>query len=103
MLKIYEVILVVIERLRPVVAKIAQHDASLAKQMRDAATSVALNTAEGSGQRGGHRRERYRTALGSARETQAGLDTAVAWGYIDAQPELRDMLEHVAATLIRNV
>jgi hypothetical protein len=93
MLKIYEVILVVIEGLRPVVAKIAQHDASLAKQMRDAAAGSAAAI-------GG---SAIAQPLGSARETQAGLDAAVAWGYIDPQPELRNKLEHVAATLIRNV
>ena len=43
---------------------------------------MALNLSEGSGSRGGTRRERYQNALGSARETGACLDVAVALGYV---------------------
>jgi hypothetical protein len=44
---------------------------------------VVLNTGEGMGSHGGTRRERLRSALGSARETHAGLDVAEALGYIE--------------------
>jgi four helix bundle protein len=40
---------------------------------RRASASVALNLAEGSGSAGGTRNSRYRTALGSARETGVWL------------------------------
>ena len=82
MLRIYEVALRVLEELRPAVAAIEVRDRDLARQMRRAASSVVLNIAEGSGSSAGTRRERYRNALGSARETQAGLDVAVALGYV---------------------
>jgi len=39
--------------------------------------SVALNLEEGSGSCGGTRNARYRTALGSARETGACIDVAM--------------------------
>jgi hypothetical protein len=68
MLRIDSTVLEVIRGLRPVVASIEMHDRDLARQLRRAMASVALNIQEGSGSNGGTRRERYRKALGSARE-----------------------------------
>ena len=80
------------------------HDRDLARQLRRAATSVALNTSEGSGNSGGTRRERYRSALGSARETGACIDAAVALGYVEeVDAGLLDRLDHVRAVLVKNV
>ena len=67
MFRIYAVILEVLRLLRPVVTELEMHDRDLARQLRRAATSIALNTGEGSGCNGETRRERYRNALGSAR------------------------------------
>src|ERR1035438_1275996 len=47
-------------------------------------SSVPLNIAEASGSAGGTRNVRYRTALGSARETGACLDVAMALGYVES-------------------
>ena len=80
MLRIYTTVIEVIGMLRPVIAQIESHDRDLARQLRRAAASVALNVSEGSGCSGGTRRERYRNALGSARETGACLDVAIACG-----------------------
>jgi four helix bundle protein len=74
MLRIYTVILEVLAELRPVVARIEMHDRDVGRQVRRAATSVALNCSEASGSNGGTRRERYRNALESARETGACLE-----------------------------
>jgi four helix bundle protein len=102
MLRIYETVLTVVAGLRPVVAEIEAHDRDLARQLRRASASVALNVSEGSGSHGGTRRERYRNALGSARETGACLDVAVALGYVaDVDPSLLDALDKVRATLVR--
>ena len=81
---------------------IAQHDADLARQLRKAATSVPLNVAEGSGVQGGNRRLRYSTALGSARETMACFDVAVALDYIAPLDfAARYRLDKVIATLVK--
>ena len=104
MLRIYTTITDVLRGLRPVVAAIETHDRDLARQLRRAASSVALNVSEGSGSNGGTRRERYRNALGSARETGACIDVALAFGYVESvDAGLLDALDHVRATLVKNV
>jgi len=86
------------------VSQIELHDRDLARQLRRAASSIALNTSEGSGCSGGTRRERYRNALGSARETGACIDVAQALGYVDeVDAKLLDALDHVRATLVKNI
>ena len=104
MLRIYSTILEVLRALRPVVAAIEAHDRDLARQLRRAAASIALNVQEGSGSHGGTRRERYRNALGSARETGACLDVAMALGYVEhVDAGILDALDKVRATLVKNV
>src|SRR5260370_33174355 len=71
MLRIYSTVIEVLRMLRPVIAEIERHDRDLARQLRRASGSIALNVAEGSGSHGGTRTERYRNALGSAREAGA--------------------------------
>jgi four helix bundle protein len=82
MLRIYEVARRLIERLRPTVEAIEMRDRELGKQLKQALNSILLNLGEGSGSSGGTRRERYRNALGSARETRSCLDAALAWRYV---------------------
>ena len=104
MLRIYTTVIEVLGMLRPVLTQIESHDRDLARQLRRAAASVALNVSEGSGSRAGTRRERYHNALGSARETGACLDVAEALGYVAGiDAVLRDRLDHVRATLAKNV
>ena len=74
-----------IHKLRPVVEKVRRRDRDLADQLRRAASSVVLNLAEGRGARGGNRRLRFETALGSATEASSALEVAVAWGYVAAE------------------
>jgi four helix bundle protein len=102
MLRIYETMVGVLRGLRPVVAAIEVCDRDLARQLRRAASSVALNLAEGGGSSGGTRRERYRNALGSARETGACLDVALAFGYlVHVDARVLDALDKVRATLVK--
>jgi four helix bundle protein len=104
MLRIYTTVVNLLQALRPIVSQLEVHDRDLARQLRRAAASIALNTSEGSGCSGGTRRERYRNALGSARETGACLDVALAFGYVDeVDAGLLDALDHIRATLFRVV
>ena len=95
----------VIERLRPVIAQVEAHDRDLARQWKRAAASMLLNVGEG---------ERKPTAVRgeSAIEARSGrqgrqracLDAALALGYVESvDAGLLDRLDHVRATLVRNV
>ena len=104
MLRIHDVMLDAITTMRPMISAIEHRDRDLASQLRRAASSVVLNLAEGSGSAGGVRTARYRTALGSARETGACLDVAVALGYVEGvDAELLTRLDRVRAMLARLV
>ena len=102
MLRIYNDVIDVLTALRPMVEEIQRRDPSLATQLRNALSSVALNTSEGSGSQGRNRRARYYNALGSQKESRACLDVAVAWGYITpVDARLADRLDHITAVLWR--
>jgi len=100
MLKAYDSYLETLRTMRGYVARIENRDADLARQLRRAAASVALNMAEGSGSHGGTRRQRYLSALGSTKEVTACLDVAAALGYCEPSPGIREALHRTAATLI---
>ncbi len=80
----------------------ARRDPDLARQLRRAASSIALNTAEAIGSVGGNERMRFRTALGSTQEARACLDVAEVFDHVETIDEvLRDRLDRIAATLYR--
>ncbi len=100
MLRVYDTMIHALRMLRPVVEQIERSDRDLGSQLRRCASSVALNMAEGSGSRGGNRNVRYRSALGSAKETMACLDVALALGYVESvDGQLREKLETVRRVL----
>ena len=104
MLRIYIIVIEIVREVRPVADRIARFNPDLARQLRKASVSVALNVAEGSGTRGGRRRNTYEIALGEARETRACMDAAEAIGYVPrVSPQLRDKLDRVIATLVKVV
>ena len=101
MLRIYNVALAVAADAGGIARIIARQDSDLARQLRRAAASIALNIAEGSGQRDGNRRQRYLTALGSAEEVRACADVAQALGYVGPMgPDAASRLRQVVGTLV---
>ena len=104
MLRIYSVVLEMVGEAAGIAERIERRDVDLARQMRRAAASVALNTAEGMANAGGHKRQRYQTALGSAREVMACVEVAKAMRYVvDVDAGILDRMDHVVATLTRLV
>jgi four helix bundle protein len=104
MLRIYPLILAVLRALRPVLTQIEHHDPDLARQMRRAMASVALNTAEGMYSRGRNKAARYHTALGSMRETLACVEVAVAMGYVAGlEPGIAGSISAILGTLAKLV
>ncbi len=94
----------IVETLREVgglAREIAKYDADLARQLRRAGASVALDTAEADGASAGNERMRLKTALGSAREVRACVDVADAFAYVGADAALIDRLDRICATLYR--
>ena len=81
-LQVHDLSFEMIAAVRPVVARVRRQDRSLADQLVRAASSVALNIAEGELSDPGNQRARFFTAAGSANETLAALRVAVAWGYV---------------------
>ena len=96
-LQVAELSFELIAALRPLVPRIKRSDRSLADQLTRAASSVALNIAEGDLSDPGNRKARFFTAAGSANESLAALRVAIAWGYL-AENEVE-----VAAGLLRRV
>ncbi len=100
MLRIYPVALEVVSLLKPVIAELKRHDPHLAEQLRDASNGVVIQIAEGSYSRGRNRHALYHRALGSAKESGACLDVALAAGYLRRiDPRIRAGLSSVCAVL----
>ena len=80
-------------------AAVGQKD--LSKQLQRSAPSPAANIAEGAGRFDGNGRQRFETAIGSARETIAHLEIGVAMGFLE-EGEVEtaiDCADKVIATL----
>ncbi len=101
MLRIYSFILETLRKVALLEARIRKHDPDLARQLRRAASSIALNCAEATGSQAGNVKARFRNALGSTYETRACLDVAEVFGYVEADAKLRDDLDRIGATLYR--
>ena len=86
-------------QLRVLLPQVRRQDRALFDQLRRAMNSVVLNLAEADGNDPGTARARFATACGSAKETRAALQLALAWGYLQA-PHVADierLLDEVCA------
>src|SRR5580765_2277438 len=99
---IYSAILSFVADVAELTTRIAHHDPDLARQLRRASTSVALNTAEGMHARGRSRTACYNIALREMRESYAALEVSVRLRYLPPlAPELEDRIQRVLGTLYR--
>jgi four helix bundle protein len=81
--------------------RIAAHDPTLAKQLRESSQSIAGNLAEGRRRLGRDRLYHWSVAAGSTDESFAWLRTAVAAGYVEdaeAAPALALLDRELAIT-----
>jgi four helix bundle protein len=83
--------LTLITSLRAVVARVRRRSPRLARQIEDAASSVAANLGEGNRRQGRDRRQFFLIAAGSADETRCHLLVAQAWGWV-AEAEIEESL-----------
>ena len=81
--QLVEDIIAILQQARPLIAAIERKDRALGTQLRRSLSSIPLNVAEAFGASGGNTRLRFRTALGSLYESQAALQVAAAWRYVD--------------------
>jgi len=68
--------------LRQVLPVVRKRDRSLFDQIHRAMNSVVLNIAQADGNDAGTARARFASACGSAKEVRAGLQLALAYGYV---------------------
>jgi four helix bundle protein len=90
-----------ITQLRPLMPSIKRADANLADQIGRAATSIALNLAEGRCRAGGDQKRFYTYAHGSASEVKSAIAVGVAWGWIESPEPLLATLDRLMAMLWR--
>ena len=82
MLEIYPVILTFVADVAGLTPRIAHHDPDLARQLRRASSSVALNCAEAMYAQGRSRKAAYNIALREMRESYAALEVAQRFRYV---------------------
>ena len=99
MLRIYQDSVVMVGEVYEVARVVERSDGDLARQMRRASSSVALNISEGSYSRKGNRLARWQDAMGSANETRSALQLAAAVGIAEPSSALLDQLDKIVATL----
>ena len=85
--------------LRQVLSIVRKRDRGLFDQLQRAMNSVVLNLAEAEGNDPGTGKARFASACGSAKEVRAGLQLAVAYGFVaNARIEKADIaLDEVCA------
>jgi four helix bundle protein len=97
----YEVSVQLVRSLRDLVPVVEKSDRDLGDQIRRAASSVVLNLAEGQRSMKGNKQKHYALAHGSANEVKAGLQIAVAWGWVGDAKEPLAILDRLFAILWR--
>jgi len=98
-----DVSLSLIKTLRPIIQRLERRNPAMAKQLVNAASSVALNLAEGSQRRGKDQPHLYRIAAGSASEARTAVQVSRSLGWLDGLDlrEIDELFDRQAAVLYR--
>jgi four helix bundle protein len=100
---LYNVALMLITALRPIVERLRQRDRDQALQLKKAANSILANVGEGARRQGRDRLHHYTIAAGSAGEVRVQIEAAMAWGDLDQNltTNALGLLDRVLAMLWR--
>ena len=100
---VHRIALQMARQIRPLLDEIGRHDGKLKDQLQRATASVVLNLGEATYSQGGNGLARFYSAAGSASETRAALQLALAWDYVDpgAAREVDELLDRILAMLWR--
>jgi len=100
---VYEASIDLLYALRPIIKRIATHEADLAKQLRRAASSTVQNICEANKRVNRDRANRLRIAGGEASEIKGSLETAVALEYVERSEILAafDLADRICAMTFR--
>ncbi len=100
-----EVAMQLVDAMAPIIEAVEKRDSGLAKQMKDATSSIPSNLSEGAQRRGKDRTYLYSVAAGSAGEVKTQVRVARAWRYIDdgAFGAVADWLDRTCALTYRLV
>jgi four helix bundle protein len=89
-LDVYRVAVELAQHTREAAKSIPRGDRTLADQMKRAATSTVLLTAEGANRRtAGDKRQRYSLARGECGELASAVELAGAYGFFDGQQTIK--------------
>ena len=97
----YDLSLQLIKELRAPLKAIRASNASLAKQLDDAADSVHSNLCEAGGRFGDDRTRLFRYSYGSLREVRGQLEIAVAKGWLDGAEPAHAIADRLGGMLFR--
>ena len=100
---LYDVVLMLIAELRPIVERLRQRDRDQALQLKKAANSILSNVGEGSRRQGRDRLQHWNIAAGSAGEVRVQIEASIAWGDLDQDltKNALDLLDRALAMLWR--
>ena len=101
--RVWNVVLEMVGGIRPVIAEVERFDPAMARHVRRAVTSVAMNVAQSISVSERERLPRYWSALGSAREAESSVEVAHALGYAHVDRALIAQLREITCTLARLV
>ena len=101
--QVLDVAIELVSTIRQPAEALRRRDPGLYRQLREAASSTALNIGESRGRSGRDRLHHFRIAAGSAEEVRTALRLALAWGDLREEAILPalELVDRIVAMLWR--